>query len=512
MTEATEAQKILLRDFRPVKLSVVEGGEGGKVRVRGEFARANVPTENKRVYERNLWEREIGRLTRSVGDRKVLGELDHPADGRTQLSRVSHIITGLDLDSDSGVVVGEAEILDTDRGRNLAALLKSGARIGVSSRGYGSTKANDKGEEVVQDDYRLLTFDFVAEPADSTAYPEVFFEGKEVVEMPGSLKEATVESLQTERPDLTEAISAKAVASAKADFAKELVEAVEKAKSEIREQVRGELLSDPAVAGAKTALERVKESLRPFVVPEDVEAVVREKDAEIARLRKQIEDKDTEIKKLEGDVNEAATVAQVAGYKFYVEKELSGDENGDAIRDALGDVKGFESLDDLKSRIEDVRKDLGREKEIEEAASKARDEVEARKNLEIEELRKKVTNLEDLVETTAATAKGASLQLYIERKVAAHPNAVQLRALLESAKPASKEEIDSLIEKFRTPVRSPETVDTTRARVRDLTKGGVSTETPSREQAPVVESKEEKDFMGLGASLDELRHLAGMNS
>lgn len=512
MTEATEAPKILLRDFRPVKLSVVEGGEGGKVRVRGEFARSNIPTENKRVYERSLWDREIQRLTRSVGDRKVLGELDHPADGRTQLSRVSHIITGLEVDPDSGVVVGEAEILDTDRGKNLAALLKSGARIGVSSRGYGSTKANEKGEEVVQDDYRLLTFDFVAEPADSTAYPEVFFEGKEVEDMPGTLKEVTLESLQNERPDLVEAAAAKGIATAKTDFAKQLVEAVEKAKTEIREQVRGELLSDPAIAGAKTALDRVKETLRPFVVPEDVESVMKEKDAEILRLRKQIEDKDTQIKKLEGDVNEAASVAQVAGFKFYVERELSGDENADAIRDSLGDVKDFESLDDLKSRIESVRKELGREKEIEEAVEKARVEAENRKNLEIEALNKKISDLTDLAESSAATAKTTALQLYIEKKVAAHPNAAQLRAILESARPSSKEEVDSLIEKLKVPARSPEAVESTRARVRDLTKGGISEETPSREQAPVQESKEEKDFMGLGASLDELRHLAGMNS
>lgn len=510
VTEATEAPKVLLRDFRPVSLSVVEGSDGGRVRVRGEFARADLPTENRRVYQRSLWEREIGRLTKNVGDRKVLGELDHPADGRTQLSRVSHILTGLELDPDSGVVVGEAEILDTDRGKNLAALLKSGARIGVSSRGYGSTKSNEKGEDIVQDDYRLLTFDFVADPADSTAYPEVFFEGKEVVEMPGTLKEVTLESLQSERPDLVEAVSAKVKEESKDAFAKQLVEAVEKAKEEMKESVRGELLSDPSVAGAKTALDKMKEFLRPYVVPEDVEALVKEKDGEIGRLHKQIEDRDARIKELENEVQEASGVAQIAGYKFFVEKELSGDENADAIRDAIGDVKEFDSIDSLKSRLESVRKDINREKELREAVARGREEEAKRKDAEIERLNTKIEEMGKVVESATATAKTTSLQLYIERKVASHPNSVQLRALFESAKPSSKEEIDNLIEKFKAPARSPEVVETTRARVRSLTGGGASAETPSREEAPLHEGKEDENFMGLGASLTELRHLSGM--
>ena len=37
-------------------------GKDGKWTVRGEFGRADVPTENKRVYPRAIWEKEIERM------------------------------------------------------------------------------------------------------------------------------------------------------------------------------------------------------------------------------------------------------------------------------------------------------------------------------------------------------------------------------------------------------------------------------------------------------------------
>jgi hypothetical protein len=114
------------------------------------------------------------------------------------LNRVAHIVTKLWLED--GKVFGEAEILDTDPGRNLQALLKAGCKVGVSSRGYGSTKPNDKGEDVVQEDYKLVTFDFVAEPA-AGAFPAVFFEWKG---QKLDTKNVTPEMLKEAAPELVQ--------------------------------------------------------------------------------------------------------------------------------------------------------------------------------------------------------------------------------------------------------------------------------------------------------------------
>jgi hypothetical protein len=65
------------------------------------------------------------------------------------------------------------EIIDgTPNGKTLAALVDANCTIGVSSRGYGSVKMNESGQDVVQDDYVLMTFDAVSDPANATSWPE----------------------------------------------------------------------------------------------------------------------------------------------------------------------------------------------------------------------------------------------------------------------------------------------------------------------------------------------------
>ena len=170
----------ILIDTIPLTFTLEESkdpAKKGKVIARGEFARSDRATENKRFYHEHLWKREIGRLAEAMRDRRNFGELDHPADGRTKLQRVSHLLTNLKVEGNS--VVGEAEVLDTPNGRILKTIMEADAKVGVSSRGYGSTKTNAEGLEEVQEDFRLDTFDFVADPATKTAYPQVFHEERQ---------------------------------------------------------------------------------------------------------------------------------------------------------------------------------------------------------------------------------------------------------------------------------------------------------------------------------------------
>ncbi len=95
----------------------------------------------------------------------MFGELDHPSDGKTSLKRVSHIVTGLELQED-GTVTGAAEVLETPNGQILKTLFESGAQVGISSRGSGSVQNG-----VVQEDFKLGTFDFVARPSTPGALP-----------------------------------------------------------------------------------------------------------------------------------------------------------------------------------------------------------------------------------------------------------------------------------------------------------------------------------------------------
>lgn len=531
-----------LSDFRPIHLTVIEGDEGGngKVRVRGEFARADAATQNGRVYPKNLWEREIGRLSADLRSRKVFGELDHPADGRTSLSRVSHVVTSLTVEAD-GTVTGEAEILDTARGKDLKALLKGNCAVGVSSRGYGSTQTMDDGKEKVQEDYRLGTFDFVAEPADSGAYPTTFFESKERRKMDANEKPEQVEESTVNEEEVTKRVSA-AVSEATSqvesqlrdEFAQKLPLLLAKVKADVREEVRGELLSDPAVAGAKVALESVKALLRPYILPEDVEGVLSEKDAEISRLRKTLADKDLKMKDIEEEMEKLSFLAKTTGYKYFLEKNLGDSADAAIVRAAIGDVSGYTDLTSLKARLESVQREIGEKREKvrldEEKRSAEIDSRVAAERAKLEEqlqvqasardsmvtrekdLQETVEKLNEALEKSMLASKLQALQLYGERKITGHPRAAEVRKILENSRFSTQDEVDEIIESVHVasaPANGGDDQEALRARVRRLTRGGISS-TPVEEEKPRVKLQESTDYNGLGLGVEQIKKLSGI--
>ena len=155
-----------LIEVMPFEYQIVESANG-RFRVEGVFQRSDIENANKRVYPRTIWEKELkeARVREVLENRAMFGELDHPSDGKTSLKRVSHLITELQL-RDDGIVHGAAEILPTPNGQILKALFESGAQIGISSRGSGSVQNG-----VVQEDFKLSTFDFVARPSTPGAIP-----------------------------------------------------------------------------------------------------------------------------------------------------------------------------------------------------------------------------------------------------------------------------------------------------------------------------------------------------
>ena len=510
----------LLTDSRVVALQLVEGKEPGKVVMRGEFARCGVATENKRVYPHRLWEREIGRLGRSMTERQLYGELDHPTDGHTRLERVSHILTNLHIKD--GVVYGEAEILDTARGQTLKAILQAGGKVGVSSRGFGETRTNEKGEEVVQDNYRLQTFDFVADPADQSAFPEVFYEHKE-----GSMEEFEAKEQQLAQDFARRLEAAKkesregAEASLREEFARETMNMLASLRTQLTEQVRGELLSDPAVAGARTALDQIKNVLRPFVLPEDAKAVQEQKDSEIAGLRLQIQEQTLKLGDLEATNAKLADVAKEAGYRFFIERQIAGDPDADLVRKLIGDPKVYENSAELKTKIESVRTELAAKREREE---KLQERLEADKQSEVERkekergralkaersLREENEKLREALDKTLEANKTLMVQVYTEGRLANHPKAAKIRSMIESSNPQTRKDVDSILSQFRESAPTdPEELEQVRARVRKATRGGIGP-TPLEEEAPRSRNGSGTHYGELGVSIDELRMLSGM--
>ena len=105
------------------------------------------------------------------------GNCDHPDSSVVELKKVSHIIREAWMEGN--VCYGTVEILDTPMGKILQSLIESGVTLGISSRGVGSTK-RDGDSQVVQDDFQLICWDFVAEPSTPGAF--MMAEGKRVSE------------------------------------------------------------------------------------------------------------------------------------------------------------------------------------------------------------------------------------------------------------------------------------------------------------------------------------------
>lgn len=170
----------MLQEINEFAYSVEELNEDGKpktFKLKGTFQAADTPNGNKRVYPRPVLEAAINSCQPAITEMRMLGELDHPSDAKIHLDKVSHVVTKLEM-LPEGKVYGEAEVLPTASGKILEALLKSGVKLGISSRGFGSTKSNN-GLDEVQSDYKMVTFDMVSDPSTPGAFPQAVYEGKE---------------------------------------------------------------------------------------------------------------------------------------------------------------------------------------------------------------------------------------------------------------------------------------------------------------------------------------------
>jgi hypothetical protein len=153
-----------------------ESKANGTMKIAGVFQRAGTPNQNKRIYEKKLLVREMTRLDEAIQERRLMGELDHPTHDAVKLGNVSHLVTKLHMKGDD--MLGEAEILNTPCGQVAQALIKGGVKLGISSRGMGSL--TEKGDySVVNDDFKLVTFDLVADPSTKGAFPGLVNESKD---------------------------------------------------------------------------------------------------------------------------------------------------------------------------------------------------------------------------------------------------------------------------------------------------------------------------------------------
>ena len=154
-------------------VQVITEGKGAtqKKKLRGKFQKCDEQNNNGRIYPKKVLESQVKAIQEKIGDRSLVGALDHPANDAIHLSQASHLITNLWLE-DNGDVMGECEILSTPNGQIVQNLIDDGVKIGISSRGVGSVQEGIKGK-IVNEDFKLITFDLVSDPSTRGAFPEL---------------------------------------------------------------------------------------------------------------------------------------------------------------------------------------------------------------------------------------------------------------------------------------------------------------------------------------------------
>jgi hypothetical protein len=394
------------------------------------------------------------------------------SDGRTQFQRVSHIIRDLHV-APNGAIVGELELLGTARGNDLAAIIKAGGAVGVSSRGTGTTHKREDGVDVVNDDYTLITYDVVADPAHSGAYPDVFFEWNEAknlgrVEMSDSEKDVkdvaapasepaaqpaapaadapaekpegemiTVEACSAQTADavqkamegMREQVRAEEREAIKEQVQKELTSQVESMKKEALESARSEILSDPKVADAKNRLAAIRsilgssdESLVPKEENDKLAATLKERDEQIAALSAKVSEFEKKITEANAEKAKLAETARRSFVKSYVEKRISDLPDKELVREFI--MKSLAEQDDAKTI----------EKKVDEAVGKFKKAIESKQ----ERLTAISAQIREEVKTQTDKMQAEIASLRDENKRLAEQNG-KLKDLTKTATDAARE-------------------------------------------------------------------------
>lgn len=175
---------------------IEEGAKPKQYFIEGIFMQSEKKNKNGRVYPLDVLEKEVNRYVKEyVEPKRAFGELGHPDGPTVNLDRASHMITSLVKEGKN--FVGRAKVLNTPNGQIVKCLIDEGARLGVSSRGMGTLKQDEKNSQIVQKDFYLATAaDIVADPSAPNAFVEGIMEGKEWIWDNGVIKEAEIAKIK----------------------------------------------------------------------------------------------------------------------------------------------------------------------------------------------------------------------------------------------------------------------------------------------------------------------------
>lgn len=162
-------REIVEQDIQTIEEAAADGKKN--LYISGIFLQANLQNKNGRVYATSILEREVNRyIKEKIEGRNAFGELGHPDSPSVIPERISHRIVELKRDGDNWL--GKALVTNTPMGNIVRGIIEAGGRWGISSRGLGTLRKDEKtGVQWVNDDYRLLVAgDCVVDPSAPDAW------------------------------------------------------------------------------------------------------------------------------------------------------------------------------------------------------------------------------------------------------------------------------------------------------------------------------------------------------
>ena len=161
--------------MKPMYEAIGSDLPGKRVKLEGVAILCDTPGINQRTYSSRLMAREARKFTENyIKNANSLGELNHPPvdeEGNARLlpvteinlEKVCHIIEKLEMRGNEMII--KSRVIDKHPcGAIIKVLVDDGIPVGNSLRGLGSVY-REGGNNLVADDYELITVDIVGRPS-----------------------------------------------------------------------------------------------------------------------------------------------------------------------------------------------------------------------------------------------------------------------------------------------------------------------------------------------------------
>ena len=154
----------ILPEAKPLVAEAADA-PGGFYYLKGLFLEGEQKNHNGRIYPQSEIEAAVNQLNEKIQQTgPIPGELDHPEGLNINFDRISHLITGMEMNGSNGM--GSMKIIKAGLGLIVEGVIQAGMQVGVSSRGSGNIDGMGR-----VSDFDIVTVDIVANPSAPNAYP-----------------------------------------------------------------------------------------------------------------------------------------------------------------------------------------------------------------------------------------------------------------------------------------------------------------------------------------------------